>query len=123
LENYLTPLALAVWFMNDGSKIGQGARIATNCFSLEEIEFLSLILKNKFNLDTAPNLAGKNKGYILYIKKNSMGTLSKLIKPYMIDSMLYKLNNNQESKLNHSQEIFKFYPPPIIIYSPPHTHL
>jgi hypothetical protein len=42
LQNYLTPLALAVWFMDDGSKIGQGARIATNSICKAEVEFLSL---------------------------------------------------------------------------------
>lgn len=116
LENYLTPLALAVWFMDDGSKLNQGAKIATNCFSLHEVEFLSSILKNKFNINSAPNVGGKNKGYEVHIVNSSMGTLSKLIKPYMVNSMLYKLNinNNQESELNHSQEIiFKIHPPPL----------
>jgi hypothetical protein len=30
LGDYLTPLALAIWFLNNGSKLGQGAQIALN---------------------------------------------------------------------------------------------
>ena len=63
---YLTPLALAIWFMNDGSKLGKGARIATNCFSLEDLKFLCIILKDKYNLDFSIHSA-RNKGNILYI--------------------------------------------------------
>jgi len=36
IEKYLTPLALAIWFMDDGYKFGKSARIANNCFTYEE---------------------------------------------------------------------------------------
>ena len=47
--DYLTPLALAVWFMDDGSKINNTVRIATNCFTYAEIENLSTVLYKKYN--------------------------------------------------------------------------
>lgn len=50
IEKYLTPLALAIWFMEDGSKLGKGVRIATNNFTLSEVEFLCSVLFKKFNL-------------------------------------------------------------------------
>jgi ubiquinol-cytochrome c reductase cytochrome b subunit len=37
LITHLTPLALAIWIMDDGSKDGSGLRISTNCFKKEEI--------------------------------------------------------------------------------------
>jgi hypothetical protein len=43
LDMYLTPLALAIWFMDDGSKSGKGAKIATNCFLLDDFKFLCLL--------------------------------------------------------------------------------
>ena len=50
IADYLTPLALAVWIMDDGTLKKPGVRIATNCFTLEEVELLKLALENKFNL-------------------------------------------------------------------------
>jgi len=93
IEDYLTPMALAIWFMDDGSKLGKGAKIATNNFSLSEIEFLCKILLKKYNLVATTHKAGKNKGYTIYINKISMPNFSKLIKPHMISSMYYKLGN------------------------------
>jgi ubiquinol-cytochrome c reductase cytochrome b subunit len=93
IGEYLTPLALAIWFMDDGSKLGKGAKIATNCFSHKEIEYLCLILKKKYNLDTSIHTGGKDKGQTIYIKSSSMPNFSKIVKPFMITSMLYKLGD------------------------------
>ena len=93
IDLYLTPLALAVWFMVEGSKIGKSARIATNNFTYQEIEKLCKILEIKYNLKTSIHVAGKSKGYILYIHKSSMPTFSKIVKPYMLSSLYYKLGD------------------------------
>lgn len=92
LGMYLTPLALAIWFMDDGSKLSKGAKIATNCFSLEDLKFLCLLLKDKYNLDVSIHSAG-NKGNTLYIKSTSMVTFSLIVKPYILPSMYYKLGH------------------------------
>jgi hypothetical protein len=93
IEKYLTPLALAIWFMDAGSKIGNTTRIANIYFTFEEICFLCEVLKRKFNITATPNKCGKNKGFIIYIHVNSMFMFSKLIKPYMLPSLYYKLGN------------------------------
>ena len=93
LEEYLTPFVLAIWFMDDGSKLGQGAKIAVNCFNYPDIEFLSLILKRKYNISSSIHKAGKGKGFTLYISKKSMPDFSSLVKPFMVSSMTYKLGN------------------------------
>jgi hypothetical protein len=67
IGEYLTPLALAIWFMDDGSKLVKGAKIAINCFSHKEIEYLCEILKNKYNLNTSIHTRGKDKGETIYI--------------------------------------------------------
>jgi ubiquinol-cytochrome c reductase cytochrome b subunit len=92
IEEYLTPLALAIWFMDDGSKIGKGAKIATNCFTYNEIIFLSEVLYKKYNIKTSVISSGINKGYTLYISTTSMSIFIKLIKPFMLPSLYYKLN-------------------------------
>jgi hypothetical protein len=93
IEEYLTPLALAIWFMDDGSKLGKGARIATNCFTEKEIIFLCEVLYKKYNITVTAIRGGKGKGHILYIHTNSMNIFTKIIKPYMLPSLYYKLGN------------------------------
>jgi LAGLIDADG DNA endonuclease family/NADH-Ubiquinone oxidoreductase (complex I), chain 5 N-terminus len=92
LEEYLTPLALAVWFMDDGSKCGSSVRIATNCFTEKEVLFLCEILKKKYNITSSKSKTGRDKEYIIYIYKSSLLNFSNIIKPYMLPSMYYKLN-------------------------------
>jgi hypothetical protein len=93
IEQILTPISLALWFMDDGSKLGKGAKIATNCFTKSELLRLCQILKNKFNITVTVNSGGINKGQTLYISASSMATFSKIIKPNMLPSLNYKLGN------------------------------
>lgn len=92
IEEYLTPLALAIWFMVDGSKMGSSVYIAINCFNEKEILFLSETIKMKYGIISSKVSSGVNKGYRLYIYKNSLPLFSSIVKPYMLPSMYYKLN-------------------------------
>lgn len=86
LDRINHPIALAYWFMDDGSECGT---IATNCFSLEEIKLLINWLKTKWNIISTKQ---KNKeNHILYISQKSRLDFERLIFPYMIPSMYYKL--------------------------------
>nr|YP_009487284.1 hypothetical protein [Russula lepida]AWB36186.1 hypothetical protein [Russula lepida] len=91
IEEYLTPLALAIWFMDDGSSLNKGARIVTNCFTFEEVNLLCKVLQNKYNIIATPNKCGKDKGHIIYIHNNSIELFSYIIKPYLLPSLYYKL--------------------------------
>jgi LAGLIDADG DNA endonuclease family/NADH-Ubiquinone oxidoreductase (complex I), chain 5 N-terminus len=93
IGEYLTPLALAILFMVDGSSLGKGARIATNCFTLEEVKFLCNVLKSKYNIIATPNKCGKDKGHIIYIHVNSMKIFTNIVKPYLLPSLYYKLGS------------------------------
>jgi Cytochrome b/b6/petB/LAGLIDADG DNA endonuclease family len=84
----LTPLALAIWIMDDGTYKKPGIRIATNCFTKKEVELLKLALNIKFNIKST--LHKNNNKYQLYIKQESMNILKELILPYVVPSMLYK---------------------------------
>ena len=66
-------------------------RIATNQFTLTEVEFLKDILTNKFKLNcTIQKIYIANK-YSIYIKKDSLVRLREIIIPYLHKSMYYKL--------------------------------
>ena len=97
IEEYLSPLALAVWIMDDGSKGSSGLKLATNNFSEQEVVTLINILYAKYNLKSSLQLVKNsaldiNKQYIIYISKYSMSDLSHIVKPHLHPSMKYKLN-------------------------------
>lgn len=89
ITDLLTPLALAIWIMDDGTWNKPGIRITTNCFVKKEVELLKLVLETKFNIKST--LHKNNDRYQLYIKQESMYILKELILPYIVPSMLYKL--------------------------------
>lgn len=86
LNKINNPIALAFWFMDDGSECGT---IATNCFSLEEVELLINWLKTQWNIISTKQ---KNKeNYVLHISQKSRLDFERLIFPYIVPSMYYKL--------------------------------
>lgn len=52
LYKWLDSVALAIWFMNDGSKEDYGYRIHTECFTVAQIRQLQKILQQNFGLTT-----------------------------------------------------------------------
>lgn len=83
----LTPLAIAIWFMDDGQKFQCGYGICTNSFKINDIQRLCDYLKSKYNIYTTIN-----KKNAIYIKACSKNDFTKLIKEYIIPSMEYKLH-------------------------------
>ena len=86
----LTPLALAIWIMDDGSYSNKKIDISTYCFSLLEIYFLQRCFKNTF--DTIISYySDRDKGYRMYCNQQETKKLIKTIRPYIIPSMMYKI--------------------------------
>jgi ubiquinol-cytochrome c reductase cytochrome b subunit len=88
---YLTPLALAIWIMDDGSKVGKGLKFATNSFSYQDCLLLSKVLFDKYGLKTSIHSTGYENQNNIYIWKQSMCTLREIVSPYIIPSMKYKI--------------------------------
>lgn len=98
IADYLSPLALAVWIMDDGCAASSGLKIASNSFSKADVQILCNILKEKYGLNATVNKAGviwppQAEQYCIYISKYSMPTLASIVRPYMHPSMYYKLNS------------------------------
>jgi len=92
IEQYLSPLALAVWIMDDGSKDkNKGIKFCTNSFRLQEVQFLANCLQNKYGLNTSIHKTGAINQYNIYITKESSFELAKIVKPYIHETMLYKI--------------------------------
>ena len=84
----LTPRSLAYWFMDDGFLHGG---LATNCFTPQEIKLLQDMFLNKYDINTRIYHDGKKNQDVLFICFESLENFENLIKPYMIESMYYKL--------------------------------
>ena len=92
ISDYLTPVGLANWIMQDGSfQKGQGIFIATNSFTFEECKMLALILSNKYGFRTSVIKTGHFDQWRISIWKESMPLLAKIVGPYIIPEMEYKL--------------------------------
>lgn len=92
IGDYLTPLALAVWIMDDGSKVSKGLKFSTNSFTYNECLKLVEVLNDNFSLKASVHSAGSANQYIIYIWKESMDNLKNIVSPYIIPEMKYKLN-------------------------------
>lgn len=92
IQQYLTPLALAVWIKDDGSRSGVGLKLSTNSFTFEECTHLKNTLDKLYNLKVSIHKTGVLNQHCLYIHKGSMSSVRKLIKPFLQPSKYYKLN-------------------------------
>ena len=92
LYEIITPLALATWIMDDGSKrIGGGLLLHTNSFTFDEVKRLSRLLNEKFNLKTTIR---SNKYHLIYIKKESMDLLRNIVLNHFSLDMIRKLEDS-----------------------------
>ena len=91
IGEYLTPLALAIWIMDDGGKVGKSLKFATNSYTYNDCLILVKALNDNFNLKASIQLAGAKDQYIIYIWKESMEDLRKIVDPYIIPEMKYKI--------------------------------
>jgi hypothetical protein len=89
IGDLLTPAGLAYFIMDDGSWTGHGVTLATNSFTKADVELLSKVLENKFNLISTVR---KDKNvHLIYISAKSVPLLRSMIKDFMHPTMLYKL--------------------------------
>ncbi len=94
IEEILTPLGLAHWIMGDGYFADGTVKICTDNFTrLEVLKLIEIVdktlgIKSTINKRTNPN---GNIKWRIRISKLSMEKLIKLVIPYFIPEMLYKL--------------------------------
>lgn len=91
IGEYLTPVALAIWIMDDGSKSNKGLKLATNSFTFSDCNLLVKVLNENFQLKSSVQSAGVENQYVIYIWKESMPILRKIVLPFFDPSMKYKI--------------------------------
>lgn len=92
IHRWLTPLTLAVWFMDDGSIKSNAHRtifMNTHGFSDADIERLQEALKQRYGIQTRVRV--QKDGKQIYVLAETIDTFLTLIEPYVIPSMRYKI--------------------------------
>ena len=87
IEKFLYPQSLAIWIMDSANRRSTGIFISINSLSELDIERLQKALLKKFDIVTSK----ENQGLFFY--NNQIEKLSKIIKPYMLSSMYYKIQS------------------------------
>ncbi|WPT18697.1 hypothetical protein PSENEW3_20000021 (mitochondrion) [Picochlorum sp. SENEW3] len=88
---WLTPRALAVWYMEDGSiksKISKGVYLNTHGFTRDDSEYLCDVLNTRYRIQCWP--VPDRHQYRIYVSGHSYTCLSRLIVPYFTSDMMYK---------------------------------
>lgn len=91
IGEYLTPLALAIWIMDDGSKRGNDFKFCTHSFIYNDCLKLVVVLNDNFNIKASVQSAGSKDQYVIYVWKESMNNLRAIVSPYIIPEMKYKI--------------------------------
>ena len=95
IKRFLTPLALTIWFMDDGqikSRKHRALLINSQCYSRNDLRLLQNALEEKFNIKTT--LKKEKRGFRIYLLSETINNFLELVSPYILPSMKYKLGIN-----------------------------
>lgn len=89
LEQFLSPLALAVWIMDDGAADGNAIRLNTQSFCRADVDRCARLLHRRFGVLPAINY---DKGMPrLRFSASGSQIIADVVRPHIIPEMLYKL--------------------------------
>jgi hypothetical protein len=96
IASLMTPLSLAVWFMDDGScksRFHKARIFNTQSFCENDLRILQEMMLHKFQIATT--LRKQREGKQIYIPSVSVDRFIRLIEPFIIPSMEYKIKFNK----------------------------
>lgn len=96
--NKLTDKSLAYWFMDDGSKSSNCYSLSTHGFSYDEHLIIKKWFEEKYKIIPNIKFDNRNDCYYLTFNRDNSRLLSRIISPYVIPSMRYKLIKNIMNK-------------------------
>lgn len=92
IHRWLTPLALAIWYMDDGSVKSSGHSTVlfnTHAFERPDLIRLQRVLDRRYGIATT--LRRQREGMQIYLLAETIETFRRLIEPHIHVSMQYKL--------------------------------
>lgn len=98
IRKMLTPLAIAVWFMDDGSyKSSAHKTFILHTLGYEKLD-LELIRESLIQYGIKTSLHRQKDKWRVYVLSESAKRFEELVQPWIIDSMKYKLGNIEPKK-------------------------
>lgn len=99
--NCLTPLSLAIWYMDDGSYSHKNRtiRLATMGFSQKENELIRDYFYENLKMPSIVEKVNCGSGYSILLTQNSSKKFLSLVRPYQCSSLDYKFSVNPSETL------------------------
>ncbi len=94
IEKFLDPLAVAIWFMDDGSYKSEQHKtyiIHALGYRKNDLELVKKVFQEKFGI--ALGIHKQYDRWRIYVYSDSAEKFKKLIEPYVVPSLKYKLGN------------------------------
>lgn len=91
----LDEIALAIWSIDDGKKVGYGFGVCTHNFTPTEVYRLAGLLHYKFNLQCSVHTVNKT-SKIIYIKAESIPLFRSIVAPHFVGCIKYKLRPGKQ---------------------------
>lgn len=89
IAELLSPLAVAVWLMDDGAADHAGVTLQTHSFLYQEVLLLQTAVRERFDLAVTLR---KNRGaWILYVPAAELPGLQVIVDPFLLSDLAYKL--------------------------------
>lgn len=92
IHRWLTPMSLAVWYMDDGSVKSKAHRtvfLNTQSFDRADVKRLQTALFDRFGIVTQQRIQGK--GRQIYLRSETVDRFLCLIEPFILPSLRYKI--------------------------------
>ena len=91
LDEFITPLSLAIWYMDDGfrRKDSKGFYLCTSSYTAKEHKILQEVLYKRFMIST--KIHHQRQYMRTFIPSASAESFNKLVKPYVLPDLNYKL--------------------------------
>ena len=86
-----TPQMMAVWFMDDGANTVKSFTLSTHSFQESEQYMIVRFLKEKY--DISATIVKDRMKQKIYIGRNDYQAFKAIIQPYIIPSMIYKIDS------------------------------
>lgn len=103
--NHISPLGLAIWWLDDGSIISYNKGVfCTDGFELKSVQILSKYLKKVWGIENRVRLIKKEKEEEIkyypriFINKTNLLKLIKIIEKYVPEEIKYKITINKHKK-------------------------
>ncbi len=96
----LTPQMMAVWFMDDGANTVKSFTLSTHSFGTSEQNMIRAFLKERYNV-SATVVKDRSK-LKLYIGRNDYEKFKVIIQPFIIPSMIYKIDSPRNDLIGNT---------------------